>query len=161
MSFLVGFVVLLATSGLELLRQGGGIVAAQGWLNPLLVLVVAFVCAAGAVRWPTTAVSAKHLAGFGCYRLAAAALTLAFVAAGGSDPSVPTPKPPTRTARNPGGFTPVMSSKTRNQSSRSVRPPPRRFASRARQRLPPADGSPLMYASVRRSLQVVTTNSMR
>lgn len=82
LSFLVGFVVLLAASGLELSRQGGGIVAAYGWLNPLLGMAVAFVCAAGAVRWLTTAVSAKHLAGFGCYRLAAAALTLAFVAAG-------------------------------------------------------------------------------
>ena len=56
--------------------------AAYGWVNPLLGMAVAFVCAVGAVRWLVSIVSTKSLTGFGWYRLGAAALTVALLATG-------------------------------------------------------------------------------
>lgn len=82
LSFLLGFVVLVGATGLEVVNGGGAIVAAYGWVNPLLGLAVAFLCAVGAIRWLLRIVSGESLAGFGWYRLAAAALTLALVASG-------------------------------------------------------------------------------
>lgn len=82
LSFLVGFVVLVGATGLEIVKGGGAIVAAYGWLSPLLGVVVAFLSAVGAIRWLLRIVSGRSLAGFGWYRLAAAALTLALVASG-------------------------------------------------------------------------------
>ena len=82
LSFLVGFVLLLAASGLEILKHGGDIIAAYGWLNPLLGLAVAFVCAIAAIRWLLRVISGHSLAGFGWYRLAAAALVFGLLAAG-------------------------------------------------------------------------------
>lgn len=81
-SFLVGFVVLLAATGLELVKHGSDIIDAYGWANPLLGLVVAFVCAVVAIRWMLRIISGRSLAGFGWYRLAAAALTFGLLAAG-------------------------------------------------------------------------------
>lgn len=82
LSFLVGFVVLVGATGLELVTGGGAIVAAYGWLTPLLGVAVAFLSAVVAIRWLLRIVSGRSLAGFGWYRLAAAAVTLALVASG-------------------------------------------------------------------------------
>lgn len=59
LSFLLGFVVLLAASGLELCSHGGGILAAYGWAGPLLGLGVAFVSAVAAIRWLPRVVSGR------------------------------------------------------------------------------------------------------
>jgi len=82
LSFLLGFFLLLAASGLEIVKHGGDIVAAYGWANPLLGLVVAFVFAVAAIRWLLRVISGRSLAGFGWYRLAAGGLALLLVAAG-------------------------------------------------------------------------------
>ena len=80
-SFLVGFVVLLAATGLELLKHGGDIISAYGVLNPLIGLVVAFVFAVAAIRWLVAIISGKSLAGFGWYRLGIGVLAFALIAA--------------------------------------------------------------------------------
>jgi len=82
LSFLLGFLLLLAASGFELARHGGDIIATYGWVNPLVGLAVAFVSAVASIRWLLRIISGKSLAGFGWYRLAAALLTLALLAAG-------------------------------------------------------------------------------
>lgn len=82
LSFLVGFFVLLGAAAVALLRDGGAVVAAFGWVSPLLGLVVAFVCATAAIRWLVGVVSGRSLAALGWYRLGAAAATLALLAAG-------------------------------------------------------------------------------
>jgi undecaprenyl-diphosphatase len=82
LSFLVGFVLLLAASGLEILKHGSDIISAYGWLNPLLGLAVAFVFAVAAIRWLLRVISGQSLAGFGWYRLAAAAMVFGLLAAG-------------------------------------------------------------------------------
>jgi undecaprenyl-diphosphatase len=82
LSFLLGFVVLLAASGLEILRHGGDIIATYGWVNPLLGLAVAFISAVVAIRWLLRIISGKSLAGFGWYRLGAGLLTLGLLGAG-------------------------------------------------------------------------------
>lgn len=81
-SFLLGFVLLLAASGLEIARAGGDIIAAYGWATPLLGMAVAFVSAVAAIRWLLRIISGKSLAGFGWYRLAAGLLTFGLLAAG-------------------------------------------------------------------------------
>jgi undecaprenyl-diphosphatase len=81
-SFLVGFVVLLAATGLEIVKHGGDIIDAYGWTNPIIGLVVAFLSAVAAIRWLLRILSGRSLAGFGWYRLAAAALTFGLLAAG-------------------------------------------------------------------------------
>lgn len=82
LSFLVGFVVLLGASGFEGVRHGSDIVSAYGWGTPLLGVAVAFVCAAASIRWLLRVVSDSSLAGFGWYRLAASAATVALLAVG-------------------------------------------------------------------------------
>jgi undecaprenyl-diphosphatase len=82
LSFLVGFVVLLAASGLEILKHGNDIISAYGWVNPLLGLAVAFVCAVVSIRWLLRIISGRSLAGFGWYRLGAAAVVFGLLAAG-------------------------------------------------------------------------------
>ena len=82
LSFLVGFVVLVGATGLEIFTGGSAIITAYGWLTPLLGVAVAFLSAVGAIRWLLRIVSDRSLAGFGWYRLAAAAVTLALVASG-------------------------------------------------------------------------------
>jgi undecaprenyl-diphosphatase len=82
LSFLLGFVVLLAASGFEILRHGGDIISTYGWVNPLLGLAVAFVSAVVAIRWLLRIISGKSLAGFGWYRLGAGLLTLGLLGAG-------------------------------------------------------------------------------
>lgn len=81
-SFLLGFVVLLAASGLEIVKHGDDIISAYGWADPLLGIAVAFVSAVAAIRWLLRVISGKSLAGFGWYRLAVAVLTLGLLAAG-------------------------------------------------------------------------------
>lgn len=61
-------------------HEADDIVAAYGWLNPLLGMAAAFLCAAAAIRWLVRIVSTKGLAAFGWYRLAAGVLTFALVA---------------------------------------------------------------------------------
>ena len=82
LSFLVGFFVLLGAAGIEVLREGGAVVVTFGWAAPLLGMSVAFVCAAAAIRWLVGVVSERSLAGFGWYRIGAAALTMALLAGG-------------------------------------------------------------------------------
>ena len=82
LSFLVGFVILVGATGLEIVKGGDAIVAAYGWLAPLVGVAVAFLSAVVAIRWLLRIVSGRSLAGFGWYRLAAAAVTLALVASG-------------------------------------------------------------------------------
>ena len=82
LSFLVGFVVLLGASGFEAVRHGSEIVSTYGWGTPLLGMVVAFACAAAAIRWLLRVVSDTSRAGLGWYRLAAAATTVGLLAAG-------------------------------------------------------------------------------
>lgn len=82
LSFLLGFVVLVAASGLEIVTHGGDIIAAYGWAGPLLGLVVAFISAVAAIRWLLRVISGRSLAGFGWYRLAAAAVTFSLLGAG-------------------------------------------------------------------------------
>jgi len=81
LSFLLGFVLLLAASGLEILKHGAGIISAYGWFNPLLGLVVAFMFAITSIRWLLRVISGRSLSGFGWYRLAAALLALGLMAA--------------------------------------------------------------------------------
>jgi undecaprenyl-diphosphatase len=81
-SFLVGFVVLLAATGLELLKHGSDIINAYGWANPVLGLVIAFATAVVSIRWLLRIISGRTLAGFGWYRLGIAALTFGLLAAG-------------------------------------------------------------------------------
>jgi undecaprenyl-diphosphatase len=82
LSFLVGFVLLLAASVFELLKHGGDILAVYGWFDPLLGLAVAFVCAVASIRWLIRVISGRSLAGFGWYRLGAAALAFGLLATG-------------------------------------------------------------------------------
>jgi undecaprenyl-diphosphatase len=82
LSFLLGFVLLLGASGLEILKHGGDIISAYGWVNPVLGMGVAFMSAVAAIRWLLRVISDRSLAAFGWYRLAAALLTFGLLAAG-------------------------------------------------------------------------------
>jgi len=79
-SFLLGLLTVSAATAYGLLRHGGEVVDAYGWVNPLIGVVVAFVSAVIAVRWMVTYLQRHSLAIFGWYRLAAAALAIGLLA---------------------------------------------------------------------------------
>lgn len=81
-SFLLGCLTLLAATGLDLLRNGGDLVEAFGWVAPAVGLVAAFLAAAVSVRWLLGHLSPAVLRGFGVYRLAAAVAGLVAVSLG-------------------------------------------------------------------------------
>lgn len=82
LSFLLGFVTLLAATGLELATNGHEIVTVLGWMGPVIGVVVAFVSAAAAIRWLIDFLSRQDLRPFGYYRIAIGALTGLFVLTG-------------------------------------------------------------------------------
>jgi undecaprenyl-diphosphatase len=79
-SFLLGLLTVSAATAYGLLRHGGELVDAYGWVNPLIGVVVGFISAVVAVRWMVTYLQRHSLAIFGWYRLAAAAITIALLA---------------------------------------------------------------------------------
>lgn len=82
LSFLVGFVTLMGASGLEALRHGPDVIAVLGWVGPVTGALVAFACAAAAIRGFVVYLSHRDLRPFGWYRVAAAAATGTLMAAG-------------------------------------------------------------------------------
>ena len=78
-SFLLGLATLTAATALDLAKNGGELVDAYGWGTPILGAVVAFVTAIIAVKWLVSYLSARPLARFGWYRLAAAAVTAVLI----------------------------------------------------------------------------------
>jgi len=81
-SFLLGFVTLSAATLYETAKDGKLMVDTFGLGTPLLGLVVAFVCAALAIKWMVGYLSHHDLAIFGWYRLALGALVIVLVATG-------------------------------------------------------------------------------
>jgi undecaprenyl-diphosphatase len=75
-SFLLGLLTVSAATAYGLMKHGGEVADAYGWVNPLIGVVVAFVAAVIAVRWMVTYLQRHSLAIFGWYRLAAAALMI-------------------------------------------------------------------------------------
>jgi undecaprenyl-diphosphatase len=78
-SFLLGLATLTAATALDLAKNGDELVNAYGWGTPILGAVVAFVTAIIAVKWLVSYLSARPLARFGWYRLAAAAVTAVLI----------------------------------------------------------------------------------
>lgn len=68
-SFLLGLVTLSASTAVDALKHGHAMLAAYGWLVPLLGLVTALVSAALAVTWMVRYLQRHPLALFGWYRL--------------------------------------------------------------------------------------------
>ncbi len=75
-SFLLGLVTLAAATIYEGARRGAQIVAALGWVSPLVGFVVAGVAAFAAVRWMVGWLQTRSLAVFGWYRLIVAGLVV-------------------------------------------------------------------------------------
>jgi len=71
-SFLLGFVTLGGATAYEMLSSGDTMLEAYGLATPVLGLVVAFVCALGAMRWMVGYLERHSLAIFGFYRIAIA-----------------------------------------------------------------------------------------
>jgi undecaprenyl-diphosphatase len=71
-SFLLGLLTLGAATIYEGLKLGPEIVAAFGWVSPLVGLVVAGIAAFIAVRWMVEYLRTRSLAVFGWYRIGAA-----------------------------------------------------------------------------------------
>ena len=82
LSFLLGFGLLLAASGYEMLRHGETIIQTFGWVNPTVGLAVAYLSALIAIRWLLQTLSWGSMAGFGWYRIGAALLTLGLLTSG-------------------------------------------------------------------------------
>ena len=78
-SFLLGLATLAAATALDLAKNGDELVNAYGWGTPILGAVVAFVTAIVAVKWLVRYLSARPLARFGWYRLAAAGVTAVLI----------------------------------------------------------------------------------
>jgi undecaprenyl-diphosphatase len=81
-SFLLGLVTLGAATAYEVFFHGSKIVAAFGWLNPLIGFVLAFVSAAGAMKWLVAYLTRHSLASFGWYRICLALAVAGVLAAG-------------------------------------------------------------------------------
>ena len=81
-SFLLGLVTLTAASLYEGVTNGSTVIDAYGWVDPLIGLLAAFVAAVVAVRWMVAWLQSRSLAIFGWERIAAAAVTIALLAAG-------------------------------------------------------------------------------
>lgn len=73
-SFLLGLLTLGAATGWDLLQHGPAILAAYGWLNPLVGFVVAALAAFAAVKWMVAYLERHGLAVFGWYRVGLALL---------------------------------------------------------------------------------------
>lgn len=78
-SFLLGLATLTAATALDLAKNGGELIDAYGWGTPILGAVVAFITAIIAVKWLVSYLSARPLARFGWYRLAAAGVTAVLI----------------------------------------------------------------------------------
>ena len=78
-SFLLGLATLSAATALDLAKNGDELVNAYGWGTPILGAVVAFITAVIAVKWLVSYLSARPLARFGWYRLAAASVTAVLI----------------------------------------------------------------------------------
>jgi len=77
-SFLLGLPLLSAAAAKDALDGGGAVIAAFGWVNVLIGLVVAFISAALAVRFLVAFLNQHGLGAFAWYRIALAAV-LGFV----------------------------------------------------------------------------------
>jgi undecaprenyl-diphosphatase len=78
-SFLLGLATLSAATALDLAKNGDELVNAYGWGTPILGAVVAFITAVISVKWLVSYLSARPLARFGWYRLAAASVTAVLI----------------------------------------------------------------------------------
>ena len=78
-SFLLGLATLSAATALDLAKNGDELVNTYGWGTPILGAVVAFITAVVAVKWLVGYLSARPLARFGWYRLAAASVTAVLI----------------------------------------------------------------------------------
>jgi undecaprenyl-diphosphatase len=78
-SFLLGLATLSAATALDLAKNGDELVNTYGWGTPILGAVVAFITAVIAVKWLVSYLSARPLARFGWYRLAAASVTAVLI----------------------------------------------------------------------------------
>jgi undecaprenyl-diphosphatase len=81
-SFLLGLLTLGAATIYEGLKLGPEIVAAFGWVSPLVGLVVAGIAAFIAVRWMVGYLRTRSLAVFGWYRIGAAVVAAVLVITG-------------------------------------------------------------------------------
>jgi undecaprenyl-diphosphatase len=79
-SFLLGLVTLSLATLYELATNGSEIFDRFGYGPPLVGIAAAFVSAAIAVKWLVQFLSRRDLRGFGYYRIAAALLTIVFIA---------------------------------------------------------------------------------
>ena len=75
-SFLLGLVTLGAATVYEGARRGPEIIAAFGWVSPLVGFLFAAAAGFVAVRWMVAWLRTRSLAVFGWYRIAAAALAV-------------------------------------------------------------------------------------
>lgn len=80
-SFLLGLATLSAATLLDLAKDGSTLVHDYGLRMPVLGALVAFATAVLSVRWLVAYLRTRPLAHFGWYRLAAAAATIALMAA--------------------------------------------------------------------------------
>jgi undecaprenyl-diphosphatase len=81
-SFLLGFIVLGGATAYETLSSGAEMVAAYGYVTPLVGLVVAFVASVVAMRWMVAYLNRRGLGIFGWYRIAIAVVAGALLATG-------------------------------------------------------------------------------
>lgn len=81
-SFLLGFVILGGATAYETVTSGPAMVEAYGLAVPLLGAAVAFVSAAGAMRWLVGYLNRRGLAVFGWYRIGIAAVAAVLLATG-------------------------------------------------------------------------------
>ena len=81
-SFLLGLMTLGAATLYESAKNGGTVIDAYGWFDPIVGVVVAFIAAVAAVRWMVTWLQTRSLAIFGWERLVVAAASIALLVAG-------------------------------------------------------------------------------
>jgi undecaprenyl-diphosphatase len=81
-SFLLGLVTLGGATVFEALTNGGTMVDAYGWVDPLLGLLAAFVSAMIAVKWMVGYLQKHSFAIFGWYRIGVAVVATVLVLSG-------------------------------------------------------------------------------
>lgn len=81
-SFLLGLVTLGAATAFDLVKGGGDLFDAYGFVDPAIGFVAAFVAAVLAVRFLVSYVQRHSLAVFGWYRLAIAGVAVGLIATG-------------------------------------------------------------------------------
>lgn len=81
-SFLLGLITLGAATSYEIAKEGSAILAAFGWLSPLIGLIVAFISAVIAVKWMVAYLNRRGLGAFGYYRVALAVVAFCLIMGG-------------------------------------------------------------------------------